>query len=88
MSTVDFRLEVVIVPVADVDRAKAFYADQIGFNVDHDTEAEPGNASRPAHPARLDLLGRHRDRIAGRWSPARSRGSSSSWMTWTPRTSC
>ena len=31
----DFRLEVVQVPVADVDRAKAFYADQLGFAVDH-----------------------------------------------------
>ena len=33
----DFRLEVVQVPVADVDRAKAFYVDQAGFNADHDT---------------------------------------------------
>jgi catechol 2,3-dioxygenase-like lactoylglutathione lyase family enzyme len=33
---VDYRLEVVVVPVADVDRAKAFYAEQVGFNVDHD----------------------------------------------------
>ena len=33
---VDFRLELVNVPVSDVDRAKAFYADQVGFNLDHD----------------------------------------------------
>ena len=33
----DWTLEVVVVPVADVDRAKAFYADQVGFHVDHDT---------------------------------------------------
>src|SRR3954453_18915084 len=32
----DFRLELVAVPVSDVDRAKAFYADQAGFNPDHD----------------------------------------------------
>ena len=32
----DFRLEVVQVPVADIDRAKAFYVDQAGFNPDHD----------------------------------------------------
>jgi len=32
----DFRLEVVQVPVSDVDRAKAFYTGQAGFNVDHD----------------------------------------------------
>jgi predicted enzyme related to lactoylglutathione lyase len=32
----DYRLELVQVPVADVDRAKAFYVDQVGFNADHD----------------------------------------------------
>jgi predicted enzyme related to lactoylglutathione lyase len=30
------KLEVVHVPVLDVDRAKAFYTEQIGFNADHD----------------------------------------------------
>jgi catechol 2,3-dioxygenase-like lactoylglutathione lyase family enzyme len=34
----DLRLEVVQVPVADVDRAKAFYVDQAGFTADHDTQ--------------------------------------------------
>ncbi|MER7415664.1 VOC family protein [Micromonospora peucetia] len=33
----NWTLEVVIVPVSDVDRAKSFYADQLGFAVDHDT---------------------------------------------------
>lgn len=33
----NWTLEVVIVPVADIDRAKAFYADKVGFDVDHDT---------------------------------------------------
>lgn len=32
-----WTLEVVVVPVSDVDRAKAFYAEQLGFAVDHDT---------------------------------------------------
>ena len=32
----DFRLELINVPVSDVDRAKAFYVDQVGFNADHD----------------------------------------------------
>ena|SRR4051794_15683827 len=32
----DFKLELVSVPVSDVDRAKAFYVDQAGFNADHD----------------------------------------------------
>jgi catechol 2,3-dioxygenase-like lactoylglutathione lyase family enzyme len=35
---VNWTLEVVVVPVSDVDRAKAFYADQLGFAVDHDTK--------------------------------------------------
>jgi catechol 2,3-dioxygenase-like lactoylglutathione lyase family enzyme len=33
----DWKLEVVVVPVTDVDRAKRFYSEQIGFVVDHDT---------------------------------------------------
>jgi catechol 2,3-dioxygenase-like lactoylglutathione lyase family enzyme len=33
---VDFRLEVVVVPVSDVDRAKAFYTEKAGFVADHD----------------------------------------------------
>jgi catechol 2,3-dioxygenase-like lactoylglutathione lyase family enzyme len=32
----DYRLELIILPVADVDRAKAFYVDKCGFNADHD----------------------------------------------------
>ena len=32
----DWKLELVVVPVTDVDRAKHFYADQLGFNVDVD----------------------------------------------------
>ena len=32
----DFTLELVVVPVSDVDRAKAFYSEQCGFNVDVD----------------------------------------------------
>jgi hypothetical protein len=34
--------EVVVVPVADVDRAKTFYAERLGFNVDHDTKVSEG----------------------------------------------
>ena len=33
---VDMKLELVIIPVSDVDRAKAFYTDKVGFNADHD----------------------------------------------------
>ena len=38
------RLELVPLPVSDVERAKAFYADTIGFELDHDVE--PGNGMR------------------------------------------
>ncbi len=33
---VDFRIELVIVPVSDVDRSRAFYGDTLGWPVDHD----------------------------------------------------
>jgi catechol 2,3-dioxygenase-like lactoylglutathione lyase family enzyme len=35
-STVNYRLELVAVPVSDVDVAKHFYADMVGFTLDHD----------------------------------------------------
>lgn len=38
----NWTLEVVLVPVTDVDRAKEFYADKVGFKVDLDDEVAPG----------------------------------------------
>ena len=38
----DFKLELVPVPVADVDRAKAFYVDQAGFTADVDVQVREG----------------------------------------------
>jgi catechol 2,3-dioxygenase-like lactoylglutathione lyase family enzyme len=38
---VEMKLELVYVPVSDVDRAKAFYVEQIGFNADHDHQVNP-----------------------------------------------
>jgi catechol 2,3-dioxygenase-like lactoylglutathione lyase family enzyme len=32
----DWKLELVMIPVSDIDRAKAFYTDKAGFNADHD----------------------------------------------------
>jgi catechol 2,3-dioxygenase-like lactoylglutathione lyase family enzyme len=32
----DLKLELITVPVSDVDRAKAFYVEKVGFNADHD----------------------------------------------------
>ena len=40
----EMKLELVPIPVTDVDRAKAFYAEQVGFHVDHDVQ--PGNGMR------------------------------------------
>jgi catechol 2,3-dioxygenase-like lactoylglutathione lyase family enzyme len=37
----EWKLEVVIVPVADVDRARHFYSQQLGFVIDHDTQIAP-----------------------------------------------
>ncbi len=34
----NWTLEVVVVPVSDVDRAKGFYTERLGFDVDHDTK--------------------------------------------------
>ncbi|SFR27559.1 hypothetical protein SAMN04488564_111106 [Lentzea waywayandensis] len=33
----DWTLEVIVVPVSDLDRSKRFYSEQLGFTVDHDT---------------------------------------------------
>jgi catechol 2,3-dioxygenase-like lactoylglutathione lyase family enzyme len=38
----NWTLEVVVVPVSDIDRAKVFYADRLGFAVDHDTRIGDG----------------------------------------------
>ena len=38
----DFKLELVLIPVTDVDRAKAFYTEKVGFNLDVDTEPVEG----------------------------------------------
>jgi catechol 2,3-dioxygenase-like lactoylglutathione lyase family enzyme len=43
----DWKLEVVVVPVTDVDRAKSFYVDTLGFRLDADTRPTP--AMRVVH---------------------------------------
>src|SRR6266568_1948071 len=40
----EMKLELVPVPVADIDRAKAFYVEKVGFHADHDIQ--PGNGLR------------------------------------------
>jgi catechol 2,3-dioxygenase-like lactoylglutathione lyase family enzyme len=38
----DYRLEVIGIPVSDVDQARDFYVNQVGFHLDHDVEPGPG----------------------------------------------
>lgn len=38
----DMKIELVALPVTDVDRAKAFYVDQVGFVADHDHQVHEG----------------------------------------------
>jgi catechol 2,3-dioxygenase-like lactoylglutathione lyase family enzyme len=44
MNTMQMKLELVPVPVTDVDRAKAFYTEKVGFHADHDHQ--PGEGLR------------------------------------------
>ena len=38
----DWKIELIIIPVADVDRAKDFFANKMGFHVDHDQTVSEG----------------------------------------------
>jgi catechol 2,3-dioxygenase-like lactoylglutathione lyase family enzyme len=38
----DIKLELIILPVTDVDRAKEFYVEKVGFHADHDQTVKPG----------------------------------------------
>ncbi len=55
-----WTLEVVVVPVSDVDRAKTFYTEQLGFSVDHDTGGRSCWRPVASWVARFGVL----------WSPA------------------
>ena len=54
----DWKLELVAVPVSDVDRAIAFYVDKAGFVLDLDHRVNDEPPLRAAHAARLRLLDR------------------------------
>jgi catechol 2,3-dioxygenase-like lactoylglutathione lyase family enzyme len=47
MSVMDWKLEVVVIPVTDVDRAKSFYVGKLGFRLDADTQ--PTETMRVVH---------------------------------------
>ena len=68
----DWTLEVVVLPVSDIDASAAFYRDKVGFHLDHDTNNEHMHVVQ-LDPPGLGLLDRVR-RPAGpatRWSPGR-----------------
>jgi catechol 2,3-dioxygenase-like lactoylglutathione lyase family enzyme len=62
----DWKIELIFVPVTDVDRAKSFYVDQLGFNADHDHQVDenlrfvqltpPGSACSIAIGTGLDTM--------------------------------
>jgi catechol 2,3-dioxygenase-like lactoylglutathione lyase family enzyme len=47
MAVMDWKLEVVVVPLTDVDRAKSFYVGKLGFHLDADTQ--PTETMRVVH---------------------------------------
>ena len=78
----DWKLELIAVPVSDVDRAKRFYTEQVGFNADHDHKVSDElrfvQLTRPAPPARspwapASPTPRRARSPASRWSSATSR---------------
>ena len=64
---VEMKLEVVVIPVSDVDRAKAFY-EALGWRLDADFAGGDGLPGRPADAARLGVLDhlRHRGHVGAR----------------------
>src|SRR5687768_14904180 len=58
----DWKLELVVVPVTDVERAKRFYSEQLGFAVDHDTRVDDDVHIVQLTPPRVGLLHRRRHR--------------------------
>src|SRR5690242_15619517 len=40
LATMEWKIELIFIPVSDVDRAKRFYVDQLGFHADHDQQVD------------------------------------------------
>ena len=55
----EMKLELVPIPVADVDRAKTFYVERLGFVEDVDVQPAGERPGRAADASRLGLLDRH-----------------------------
>jgi catechol 2,3-dioxygenase-like lactoylglutathione lyase family enzyme len=67
---VDWTLEVVLLPVADVDRAIAFYRDGVGFHLDHRTATEEVDFAQLTPPGSgcsivVGTLPAHREMVPG-----------------------
>jgi catechol 2,3-dioxygenase-like lactoylglutathione lyase family enzyme len=56
----EWTLEVVVLPVSDIDRSIAFYRDQVGFHLDHDTHNEHMHERSSASRTRTGTRGRCR----------------------------
>ena len=69
----EMRIELIQVPVSDIDRAKAFYVEKVGFTADHDHQVSDElrfvQLTPPAPPARS-----RSPRVRTRWLPGPSRG--------------
>jgi catechol 2,3-dioxygenase-like lactoylglutathione lyase family enzyme len=68
-ASVLLRLELVTVPVADVDRARAFYVDQVGFRVEQDVRVDDGHRfvelAPPGSPCSIALTAGYVDSEPG-----------------------
>ena len=64
----DWTLEVVLLPVTDIDRAVAFYRDQVGFDLDHDTRTDL------MHVVQLTPRGSGCSIVIGEMAPGSMRG--------------
>jgi predicted enzyme related to lactoylglutathione lyase len=56
MKTLSFSVEVITIPVSDVERALRFYADQVGFTIDVDYSPNDAFPCRATHSARIALF--------------------------------
>ena len=56
----EMKLELIMVPVSDVDRAKAFYTEKLGFHADFDQRVNPTLCFCPAHTSWFRLLDSYR----------------------------
>jgi catechol 2,3-dioxygenase-like lactoylglutathione lyase family enzyme len=80
----DFKLELVAIPVTGIARAKSFYADEVGFHPDHDVTVSDEIRFRAAHAVRIGLFDRPGERTGSTRRRVPSKVSSSSGQTSTP----